>query len=463
MPSSNKPTYIDLFAGCGGLSAGLERAGWRLAFAVEKSPMAASTFYHNLIVPIETSSKDWIREYTSKPLLEQIKNHLVVRPVSDILDDELAVNRLRQMNVDLVAGGPPCQGFSMAGRRKSDDIRNELAWDFLDIVKAANPKFVVIENVLGMNRKFKALGDMDSAYERVAKTLSQINDGYIVSRVMANALHYGAAQSRPRLLLVACRKDIAAKLSLRSSEEIWRSNFADEMDMDSLPSLAPVPSQIHPGSTVRDALADLLGGKSAYVESLKDSKAWGFLQNPREQKLQNHNVRSHGNRAKTKFALLHLLHKYGLHVDLMKNFEGDSNSEKARKEKLNDLTNSINFPIDGGEVLGSLTYENFCKLLEDHKTKKRSQRIVKLDEPAPTVMTSPDDFVHPQEVRVFTVRELARFQGFPDSFRFRSKETTGGLKRRTEVPQFTQVGNAVSPFLSFAIGARLINILKLAE
>ena len=74
-------------------------------------------------------------------------------------------------------------------------------------------------------------------------------------------------------------------------------------------------------------------------------------------------------------------------------------------------------------------------------------------------MTLPDDYVHPSEPRIFTVREMARFQGFPDDFEFKGKETTGSLRRRFEVPQYSQVGNAVSPFLAYAVGQMIAQVL----
>jgi DNA (cytosine-5)-methyltransferase 1 len=75
-------------------------------------------------------------------------------------------------------------------------------------------------------------------------------------------------------------------------------------------------------------------------------------------------------------------------------------------------------------------------------------------------VTIPDDFVHPYEDRVMTVRELARLQSFPDSFTFHGKVTTGGKQRKDEVPQYTQVGNAVPPLLAKAIGVRLRDLLS---
>jgi DNA (cytosine-5)-methyltransferase 1 len=94
------------------------------------------------------------------------------------------------------------------------------------------------------------------------------------------------------------------------------------------------------------------------------------------------------------------------------------------------------------------------------KTKKHSQRPLKIDAPSPTVVSIPDDVIHPLYPRTFTVREQARFQSFPDYFEFRSKETTGGGKRKTEVPQYTQVGNAVPPLMAKVIGEHIKELLK---
>ena len=93
-------------------------------------------------------------------------------------------------------------------------------------------------------------------------------------------------------------------------------------------------------------------------------------------------------------------------------------------------------------------------------TLKHTQRVVDADEPAPTVVTLPDDYVHPFESRIMTVRELARLQSFPDWFEFRSKETTGSHRRKVEVPQYTQVGNAVPPLMAQAIGELLFRVLR---
>jgi DNA (cytosine-5)-methyltransferase 1 len=98
-------------------------------------------------------------------------------------------------------------------------------------------------------------------------------------------------------------------------------------------------------------------------------------------------------------------------------------------------------------------------------TRKHSQRALRKNEPAPAQLTIPDDLCHydKDQLRTLTVREMARLQSFPDWFRFRSKATTGGTCRKFEVPQYTQVGNAVPPLLAKALGETIINILKQVE
>ena len=92
-------------------------------------------------------------------------------------------------------------------------------------------------------------------------------------------------------------------------------------------------------------------------------------------------------------------------------------------------------------------------------TKKNIRQRLNSVEPSPTVVTLPDDYINPWEARTISVREMARCQSFDDSFEFLGKRTTGGLKRRTEVPQCTQVGNAVPPLLAKAVALEIIKVL----
>lgn len=451
------PKYIDLFAGCGGLSLGLERAGWQLEFAVEKSPMAGETFFHNIVAPHRTgiTYTDVLNE---KNLTSKINHGLVVGPVSEILEDNRALRTVANAGVSLVVGGPPCQGFSLAGSRNPNDKRNELPWEFVNLVKTAKPIFVVMENVLGIHSKFDKTQEK-SVFENLATALEFASEkgldgkpAYVVQKVLANAMHYGAAQTRPRLLLIACRVDFAQKLGITATEEIWKSDFVDNIDLNAVPLLAPIPTQKHSGVPVSEALSDFLNGTdSDYTRFLKDKSVWSQLQNRLDANLEK---RAHGARAKLKFALYQKIKQENLPRNLLKDL-GDDNIHILEAKELSNV--EYPFTLGNGTIVANSNM--FRDLLIQHKTRKHSQRVLTLSEPAPTVVTAADDYIHPVEPRVLSVRELARFQGFPDCFEFKSKQTTGGLKRRVEVPQYSQVGNAVSPFLSYAIGKRLLAYL----
>jgi DNA (cytosine-5)-methyltransferase 1 len=105
------------------------------------------------------------------------------------------------------------------------------------------------------------------------------------------------------------------------------------------------------------------------------------------------------------------------------------------------------------------TQQDVVKLIENLSTAKNVQKCLDPNKPAGAQLSIPDDLIHWDEDRVLTVREMARIQSFPDWFVFRSKETTGGSARAYEVPQYTQVGNAVPPLLAHAFGKSIRNFL----
>jgi DNA (cytosine-5)-methyltransferase 1 len=159
---------------------------------------------------------------------------------------------------------------------------------------------------------------------------------------------------------------------------------------------------------------------------------------------------------------MHLIKEQQLSPALLK--------EKPSKSEINEIILSIekiaalNYPISLGLDLPVIdSAEKLKWMFSKNKTAKHSQRVISSDKPAPTIVTSADDYIHPSEPRAMSVRELARFQGFPDAFTFKSKETTGGLKRRTEVPQYSQVGNAVSPFMALALGKLIASLMRKYE
>ena len=136
-------------------------------------------------------------------------------------------------------------------------------------------------------------------------------------------------------------------------------------------------------------------------------------------------------------------------------------TDKGQRIAIKEIFSKIKFPaIAPDKKIIACSLDELVDLAMQLGTKKHSQRPLDWNQPSPTVVSLPDDYIHPSAARTLTVRELARFQSFPDFFEFRAKETTGGLRRRHEVPQYTQVGNAVPPKLAFAIGATVKKILE---
>lgn len=469
-----KPTYIDLFAGCGGLSLGLERAGFELALAVEKSDMAAETFYHNFIERIR-EKEDW-KKFCALPVRKQAEKKLIVGPVSDLLNDKILLKRLKDQKIDLIAGGPPCQGFSLAGRRNPDDIRNELPWQFLDIVKAVQPRAVIIENVVGMSHDF-VKHDRQSPFDQLKKALELIEPGYVAQQVQFNAMHFGAPQHRPRVMILALRSDLAGDFTF--FDGIWRSDFDESKAYENKrPDIAPVAHYFGDRiKTVHDAIWDLkdtgyrfAADHDKYFEpdgsvarDLRQDRVWmpeKIRQVNDAGKLQNHVLRKHNEQIQKRFRLYQVLRDYNLASTILN--IPKRNDEATATELLKHAlqkTKSEEFVAPDGTVIAK-NKAGLIKLIMELGTKKHSQRPLRWDAPSPTVVSLPDDFVHPQLPRTLTVRELARFQSFPDSFVFRAKETTGSHRRRFEVPQYTQVGNAVPPIMAEAVGKRFKQILQ---
>ena len=458
MPKKAHFTYIDLFAGCGGLSLGLEREGGDLILAVERSEMAAETFFHNLVSPIKESGQ-W-KDYVAKTVEDQVSEGVLVKELASLLESKKSLSSIIASRPDLIVGGPPCQGFSLAGRRNPDDLRNQLPWQFLTLVEQTKPKMVVIENVVGMRHKFSKDQNGD-VFQQLQQALRETKPGYVVQGVQVNALHYGAPQHRPRLMIIGIRRDIAQAKNISSTNELWSSSFKD-MITDKIPDLAPVPTvdskQVR---TVGEAINDLQRKPrktvpdTGFIREMR-SGIWGSK--GVSESIPNHIDRVHQDHTRDRFRLYQYLSKEGIDARVL-SIPSDAPTKKE-KASVNEIVKMASFPAKSpdGTVLAQ-DIDELVNVICTLRTKKHSQRVLKWDEPARTVVTIGDDYVHPFEPRTFTVRELARFQGFPNDFEFRAKETTGGLNRRTDVPQYSQVGNAVSPFLARAVGKMVAGLL----
>ena len=480
--------FVDLFAGCGGLSLGFRAAGGEEVLAVEKSPMAAETYYSNLVsrIPSESSCQPTVFEQLLHQSGKHLKSHgsddtsLIVDDIWNVLKCEKTIlDQLKRQNLDIVAGGPPCQGFSMAGLRKgASDARNSLVNAFYQFVIQTQPRAVVMENVDGIRKRFD--DDKPAPIDEVVKLLEQgkkdKKSTYSVQRLLLNAQHYGIPQHRPRVILIGIRSDIAAESDLQFTDDFLRSGNDDTTTHNR----TLLPPTVRENFKLADAIGDMHFGANgnAFLKSIKRLDT--FLNKPISANplLENHVYRKHGDKVISRFLLYHALHQLNdpLYPEsLLQQAIFDQVPEKHDAEELvrksasvedlfEQLTNEsipLLKSIAGKEI--PLSFKSASELknhLEDNLTKKHTQRVIDQAKPAPTMVTIPDDFVHYGEPRTLTVREMARIQSFPDTFVFHGKETTGGKKRATEVPQYTQVGNAVPPLLARHIASHVLDILS---
>lgn len=173
---SGKPTVISTFAGCGGSSLGYKWAGFKELLAIEWEENAVETFKLNF--PDVPVWKRDIRKVTGKEILE--------------------FTGLKKGELDVFDGSPPCQGFSTAGKRKVNDDRNDLSYEFIRLINELQPKVFVMENVSGMVK-----GKMKGSFKEIMKALKAT--GYNVKCKLMNAMHYEVPQSRQRLIWIGVK------------------------------------------------------------------------------------------------------------------------------------------------------------------------------------------------------------------------------------------------------------------
>lgn len=418
------PSFIDVFAGAGGLSLGLMMAGWKGLFAVEKSPMAFQTLKHNLIDQKDHLGfewPDWLPKEAIdiQTLLEKYKEQL---------------KELR--GVHLLAGGPPCQGFSNSGRRQYDDERNRLFEQYLELVKLIRPQMLLVENVQGFaktfskTRKGKKGEEIKAENFNADKELQEqlIELGYIpfTHSTTVKAKDFGVPQLRPRYILIAIRKDLLHTVPFpepfRILYEGIRENF---LGYRGLPKDREV--------TLREAISDLerTHGDVPCIEPGMERFRQGIY-GP-------------------------VQHNNPYQRLMRRNRDG----KPLRKGKVADSHRFVNHTPEV-EVRLRLIISEFRPgiQLSDKEREKlglNKHRIAPLapGEACHTLTSLPDDLVHYREPRVPTVREYARIQSFPDWFEFKAKYTTGDKERREQVPRYTQVANAVPPLLAEALGLAL--------
>ena len=391
--------YIDLFAGSGGLSLGLYNAGLHGIFAVERNKDAFSTLKYNLIERKKHFSwPDWL----------EMKNW----DINELL--EVHSRELATLNgsVDLVVGGPPCQGFSMAGKRKNDDIRNQLMHSYIEFIKLVQPTMLFFENVQGFTIEFKDHKDKQKYSDVLVSELHKL--GYNLDYKIVTMSEYGVPQNRKRFILFAS-KNGAYEIFF---EELFKNKECFLRDKG-----LKIPI------TIFQAINDLKKGHGE-VDS-KDTKAFKNGKYGRAtstyQKLMRNNIER---------GALPDSHRFAKHksetIDLFKRLM------TASKKSIR-ITPSMNL-VEG--------------------LKKRGVTPLKKNSICNTLTSIPDDYIHYDEPRIMTVREHARIQSFPDDYEFKGPYTTGGERRKTDVPRYTQVANAVPPLFAEQVGLTLLKIIR---
>lgn len=387
-------SHIDLFAGAGGLSEGLSQAGFHSLFANEIVPVYASTY---------------------------ARNHVGAKVVTDdirSLDAEAirATLGLDKGELSLLAGGPPCQGFSInAPVRSNDDKRNHLFKEYLRFVSAFMPKVVLIENVPGLV-SFEKGETLHAILEALA------NLGYGADVRILGAAYYGVPQMRWRTIIIGFRGGELPPGSFPTPifHAPIRPNFTSTFNGRNL-VCTPSSNTEARFTTVYEAIGDLpmleCGERG---EAVKDYLCEAFCDYQRFLRVGSTGVYNHESPALSKQNIerMSYIRPGGNWTDIPFNLL-PKGMQKARKS--------------------------------DHT--KRYGRVEK-NGLASTILTKCDPhwgaFIHYDQNRSFTVREAARIQSFPDHYIFNG----------TLADQFAQVGNAVPPLLAKAIGQCLYNIVK---
>lgn len=438
---SHRPmTLIDLFAGCGGLSLGMENAGFTPVFVNELNKDALSTYlanrHHEIggqkFSELENLRCNDVGELTTKRL-KRLKSDLAAI-------DELGLefDRKEGSTLDVLAGGPPCQGFSGMGIRRSYSVdkkdipSNKLYLRMADVIRNIRPRIFLFENVRGLLWAKWTRGGSDMIWPEVLAEFQGI-DGYEVRWQLVHAKDYGVPQNRPRVLLVGIRNDVVAASSMLNLDtepgEAVKAGFLPEKVEGAFPHLEDLL-----GDLVDDEIGVVLG-KGKYKPGKLETV--GYPRPPAN--------------------------------DIQRRLRTPPPGWSETVE-LTDQEYSKHAP----KVVEKFCYmqDNDGEIPEEFRTKKFSQRVLPAswgnNEPSITATSLPDDYVHFSQPRILTVREWARLQLFPDWYQFKGKRTTGGLRRAgnpregihdREVPKYTQIGNAVPVGLAERVGNHFKAIL----
>ena len=385
-------SFIDLFCGCGGFSLGLHRAGFHCLAALDSDPTAIETFRKNLPdVP-----------------------HILQKDLTEYAPPELA-RLLGDARPDLIAGGPPCQGFSTARQRDGanhgtkrliDDDRRHLYKQFLSYVGYFQPRAFVMENVLGL--KSAAGGEYFTRVQHEARLL-----GYRITSQIADAVDLGVPQKRRRQFIVGVRGDLPGFFP-SSLTPPKRAVVGITLG----PAIGDLP-MVSAGNGAKERLYDLKRRKAHLRQWGKNAKKYlgKVLEVSKAEMLTAHCARPHSARDLRDFDRLH---------------EGESSATAMRRGV------RFEFPYNKDNFKDRYTRQSRwkpCSTIVAHLSKDGLM------------------FIHPTQRRSLTPREAARIQSFPDWFGFPVPQTH----------QFRLIGNAVPPLVGEAVGVEVKTLLRAAR
>lgn len=395
-------TFIDLFSGCGGFSLGLEWAGLACMAALDMDQSAIETFRANHRSEIHTVVADLTKYHPSE--------------LADLLWSSDSVANTNRA-IDLVVGGPPCQGFSRArkvdgtnrGERLVEDSRRELFRDLLKFVKYFTPKMFVMENVPDI--KLAAGGKFFTQVQAESRDL-----GYRVIPYEVEAWRFGVPQKRIRQFIIGTRRE----LPLFVPDRHIRRTHA--------PLNGPISDKLEPAVTLGEAIGDLpvihagddqfernydLALRSRHLGLYGDRFTIGILRADKAGKLTGHTARQHSQRDLRDFFRLR---------------EGETSRQALARGV------EMEFPYDRSHFKDRYTRQHRAALCSTIVAHLKKDGLM---------------FIHPTQLRSLTPREAARIQTFPDTF----------LLPRTQGTAFAQIGNAVPPLVAKAFGLAIKGFL----
>lgn len=378
----NALTSMDLFSGCGGLTKGFCMAGVRSIFANDID---------------ENCEKTFIRNFPDAPFL--------CKDITLINKDEVD-NLTHNTKPDIIIGGPPCQGFSLANKRRNkvkDDPRNKLFYGFVKFINWYSPKAFVMENVKGLLSMQNG-----QVIKTIVEEFSNAGEyGYNVEYKVLRASDFGVPQNRERVILIGFRKDL------------------------NLHPQHPTPLVQDHLVTVDEAISDL-----PPIEAGQGREVLEYAKPP-----QNEYQRQM--RTNSQYVTNHIAMKHT--PRLIERFKAIKPGQSL---------------IDVWETHGAVKRG----APDEKSTIKFSQNNQRLfgDKPAPTIAASfQSNFIHPHLNRNFTAREGARLQSFPDDFIFEGMRTKMSWEKG--LSQYQQIGNAVPVLLAKAIAESIIHQLNLIK